>query len=92
MILLGPSRSQHTFVTDGEGKIGVDFLGRLERLAEDFRFVRERVGLPRAELLRLQKARGAARYTDFYDEETRRIAGERFRQDVEIFGYEFGTS
>lgn len=87
----GHFRSQHTFVTDEEGKIGVDFLGRFERLAEDFHFVRERIGLPRNALPWLQKARRAARYTDFYDKETRQIVGERFRQDIETFGYEFGT-
>lgn len=87
----GHFRSQHTFVTDEEGKIGVDFLGRFERLAEDFRFFQERIGLPRNALPWLQKARHAAGYTDFYDMETRQIVGERFRQDIEMFGYEFGT-
>ena len=85
----GHFRSQHTFVTDEEGKIGVDFIGRFERLAEDFRFVQERIGLPRNELPWLQKARAAASYTDFYSNETRQIAGQRFRQDIEMFGYEF---
>ena len=88
----GHFRSQHTFVTDGEGKSGVDFLGRFERLAEDFRLVQECIGLPRNELPWLQKARNAARYTDFYTKETRHIAGERFRQDIDMFGYEFGTA
>ena len=88
----GHFRSQHTFVTDEEGRIGVDFLGRFERLAEDFRFVQERIGLPRRRLPWLQKARGAARYTDFYNQETRQIAGERFRRDIEMFGYEFGAA
>ena len=85
----GHFRSQHTLVANEEGKIGVDFLGHFERLAEDFRFVQERIGLPRNELPWLQKARTAARYTDFYNNETRQIAGERFRQDIEMFGYEF---
>ena len=48
--------------------------------------------LPRNELPWLQKARNAERYTDFYDKETRQIAGERFRQDIDMFGYEFGTA
>jgi hypothetical protein len=84
-------RSQRTFVTDEEGKIGVDFLGRFERLADDFRFVQEKIGLPRNELPWLQKARNAARYTDFYNKETQRIVAARFQQDIEMFGYEFET-
>jgi hypothetical protein len=87
----GHFRSQHTFVTDEEGKIAVDFLRRFERLAEDFRLVQERIGLPRHTLPWLQKARNAARYTDFYTHETAQIAAERFRQDIAMFGYEFGV-
>ena len=87
----GHFRSQHTFVTDAEGKVGVDFVGRFERLIEDFRLVQEKIGLPRHDLPWLQKARTVARYTDFYNKETRQIAGERFRRDLEIFGYEFGA-
>jgi hypothetical protein len=86
----GHFRSQHTFVTNEAGQIGVEFLGRFERLPEDFRFVQERTGLPRREPPWLQKARNAASYMDFYDEETLRIVGARFRQDIEMFGYEFG--
>ncbi|HEY7544034.1 MAG TPA: sulfotransferase family protein [Blastocatellia bacterium] len=85
-------RSQYTFVTNEDGEIGVDFIGRFEQLAEDFRFVQERIGLPCNDLPWLQKARGAARYADFYDNETRQIVSERFRQDIEMFGYEFGTA
>ncbi len=88
----GHFRSQHTFVTDEEGKIGVDFLGRFERLAEDFRLVQERIGLPHHVLPWLQKARNAVRYTDFYTHETQQIAAERFWQDIAMFGYEFGVA
>ena len=86
----GHFRSQHTFVTDEAGRIGVDFLGRFERLAEDYRLVQESLGLPRNPLPWLHKARTTARYTTFYDKETRRVAAERFRSDIQLFGYEFG--
>jgi len=88
----GHFRSPHTCVTDGEGKSGVDFLGRFERLAEDCRVVQEGIGLPRHALPWLQKARNAVRYTDFYTKETRHSAGERFRHDIALFGYECGTA
>jgi Sulfotransferase family len=85
-------RSQHTFVTNEEGKRAVDFIGRFERLPEDFRFVQDRIGLPRKEIPWLQKAKTPATYTGFYDSEARKIVGERFRQDIEMFGYEFGIA
>ena len=40
-------RSQNTFVTNEEGRIAIDFVGRYERLADDFRLVANRIGLPR---------------------------------------------
>lgn len=83
-------RSQHTFVTNPQGKIGVDFLGRFEKLAEDFRTVKESIGLARAELPWLQRASKPIKYTGFYSSATREIARKRFRQDIEMFEYEFG--
>ena len=84
-------RSQHTFVTNENGQIAVDFVGRFERLADDFRLVEQRIGLPRIELPRLQKARDAVRYAKLYTPESQQIVAKRFRCDVEMFDYEFST-
>ena len=82
-------RSQHTFVTSGDGRLALDFIGRYERLAEDFRVVEERLGLPVVELPRLQATREPKRYADFYTDETRQIVAERYGRDLELFGYAF---
>lgn len=84
-------RSQHTFLTDPGGQLDVDFVGRYERLADDFQVVRQKTGLPNIELPRLQAVRSVAKYTSFYTPQTRDIVAERFRKDIEIFGYEFGA-
>jgi hypothetical protein len=84
-------RSQHTFLTNGEGKLSADFVGRYERLAEDFQIVQQTTGLPALELPRLQAARSATRYAAFYTPRTREVVAERFRKDIEMFGYEFGA-
>jgi hypothetical protein len=81
-------RSQHTFVTDDAGRIAVDFVGRHERLAEDWDRVARRIGLPPVALPRLQAA-PAMPYAAFYTDETRRIVAARYRGDVELFGYAF---
>jgi hypothetical protein len=67
-------------------------VGRYERLgADDFRLVANRIGLPTTELLWLQKARVPVRYATFYTPESQRIVAERFRRDVEMFGYNFSA-
>jgi hypothetical protein len=83
-------RSQHTFLSDGKGRLTADFVGRYERLAEDFEAVRRKTGLPEVELPRLQAARTAAKYAGYYTPETRRIVAHRYARDVEMFGYAFG--
>jgi hypothetical protein len=76
-------------VTDESGRVAVDFVGRYERLAEDFRLVGQKIGLPAIELPRLQAAREPVKYAAFYTAESRRIAAERYGNDVELFGYRF---
>jgi hypothetical protein len=85
-------RSQHTFVTNASGAIAIDYVGRFESLARDFRHVCERLDLPSVALPRVQAARSRGRYTDYYSSRARRIVADRFRQDVSLFGYEFGRT
>jgi hypothetical protein len=84
-------RSQYTFLINRKGKLAADFVGRYERLADDFRIVQERTGLPEVELPRLQAARTAAKYAAYYTPETRGIVARRYQRDIEMFGYEFGA-
>jgi hypothetical protein len=82
-------RSQHTFLTNAQDKIAVDFVGRYESLAGDFRFVTRRVGIPSVELPHIQKALPTVNYADYYTAETRDLVARRFRKDIDLFGYEF---
>ena len=83
-------RSQNTFVRTKAGKLGVDFIGRFERLQGDFTHVARQVGLPSTVLPRLQAARTTVNYVDYYDVEIRKLVAKRFRDDIDTFGYEFG--
>lgn len=84
-------RSQYTFVTNGERELAVDFVGRYERLADDLAEVRGTTGLPDFQIPRLQAARSAVRYQDYYTPHTRELAADRFRTDIDMFGYRFGS-
>src|SRR5262245_38843197 len=82
-------RSQYTFLSNEAGQIGIDFVGKYERLLADFRLVQQRIGLPYVELPRLQAARYPVRYTDYYSAKLQKVVTERFSKDIELFEYTF---
>lgn len=84
-------RSQYTFLANNAGEIGVDFVGRYERLLADFTLVQWMIGLPPIKLPRLQAARYPVRYAEYYSPSTRRVVAERFAKDIELFQYKFET-
>jgi dermatan 4-sulfotransferase 1 len=77
-------RSQHRFVTDEDGVI-VDYLGRFERLENDWGVLEDRFGFPA--LPHRQKSTHAP-YTEAYTPELARLAAKRYARDIELFGYE----
>lgn len=84
-------RSQHTFVTNAVGLVALDFVGRYETLLRDLEHVQQRSGMPGFRLPRLQAARRRVPYSEYYTSKTREVVAERFRADIEMFGYEFDT-
>lgn len=80
--------SQHRFITRRSGALIVDFVGRFERLAEDFATVQQRIARP-VVLGHLLKSRHGD-YRDYYDAGLRELVGARYAGDVALFGYTFG--
>jgi hypothetical protein len=78
---------QKDFITSANGDVIVDFVGRYERLTEDFHHVCKVLGLD-ASLPHLNKS-SHREYKSYYNAETRRIVEEHFREDTELFGYTF---
>lgn len=81
------------WLLDEEGCIGVDFIGRFERLEEDFEQVRRRIGkakpLPR---LKSRTARGARDIDWWYGTELRSKLTDIYAVDFEAFGYGDGQA
>ena len=78
---------QAEWLKDDEGKITIDFIGRFETLNEDFNQIKGVIGLE-AELPHLNASKRAG-YQSYYNDETREIVADWFREDIELFGYCF---
>jgi hypothetical protein len=75
-----------------DGDLCVDFLGRFENLAADFRKVLDEIGLSFEQELPRAKTNFRPRgkhYRDYYDEETREIVRDWYAPTIRLLGYEF---
>lgn len=70
------------------GKIMVDFIGRFERLQEDFYKVCDALNIPRSDLPHIIKTTHLP-YREYYNTQARKIIEEIYKEDIDYFGYEF---
>jgi hypothetical protein len=80
---------QSDYVVDLHGKVIVDFIGRYEQLGDDFREVCNRIGIRPARLPHKRQAEDRTAYQQYYTDDTAKLVGERFKRDIEMFGYSF---
>ena len=80
--------NQIDYVTDENGDLLVDFVGRLENFGEDLRWVCDRTGIE-LEAVPHKNRSDHTHYSELYTPETEQIVRERFERDIEYFGYEF---
>jgi chondroitin 4-sulfotransferase 11 len=80
-------RSQHTFVTRRDQALLVDFIGRFERLADDFEEVCQHLGIE----VRLPHLLESSRrdYREYFTPRLRDRIGHRYHDDAARFGYHF---
>ncbi len=77
----------HSFMHDGL-MIPDIFIGRFERLKEDWRILANCVGLPNTIPKRLNTSRHE-HYTNYYDSETKDVVRRVYRAEIEALGYEY---
>lgn len=84
-----PHRYQVDWFVDPNGNMLADFIGKFERLEQDWALVARKLGI--TEKLPHKKANPRPRhYTEYYNSRTRELIASKFRIDIEQFGYEFG--
>ena len=79
---------QLDYVADRDGSLLVDFVGRFETFHGDLLEVLKRTGLE-LESIPHKNRSSHKHYSTFYTPETQMIVRERFKRDIEYFGYEF---
>lgn len=81
---------QKEFVTDESGSIIVDYIGRFERLEEDFAAVCKQANL-NVQLPQFNKTKKRKSYVEYYSDRTRQLVQDHFQEDIELFNYSFGV-
>jgi hypothetical protein len=82
--------SQLFWISDRNGKIAMDFIGRYEKLEEDFSYVCNTLRIKDVNLPRLIAGDGRP-YTHFYDEETKAIVARKYAEEIAFFKFEFAA-
>ena len=83
---------QYYFLIDEHGNIDMDFIGALETIQEDFDYIVDKLQLEDCFLPyvnRSENDEGKKTYMDYYDETTKQIVADRFKTEINLYGYEF---
>lgn len=81
---------QWRFITGWDSKIAVDFIGKLENLAEDFKHITSKIGTE-ATLKHVNKSRHKKDndYRSYYSDESAEIVANLYKKDIELLDYRF---
>ena len=78
---------QKDFIYSSDGELLVDFVGRFEKLEEDFAKICSHIGVSTS--LPKLNVSNAESYRHFYNEECRDLVRRKFDPDITLFGYDF---
>lgn len=77
---------QINMLTDKNGILQMDFIGRFENLHKDWAYICNKLKLDNAELSHRKKA-SPVNYSDYYNDENKALVAKLWKKDFEAFGY-----
>ena len=80
-------RPQYRLLTDDDGTLMMDYVGRYETLQESFDDICRHIGLAPSSLTRKNASRHGS-YECYYDETLKQAVAGYYRKDFELFGYD----
>jgi hypothetical protein len=83
------SEPQIQWLSDTDGTLLVDFIGRYENLQTDFDRICERLGIRSRTLPHKLKSR-RKHYTEYYDRSAVEFVARMYQPDLDYFGYNYG--
>lgn len=78
---------QIEFLKDWQGKMHVDFIGKLESVEQDFKALCKQLGKEDIELQHKNKTQGAFDYMSEYDDQMIQIVADAYKQDIDALDY-----
>ena len=78
---------QSDFICDEQGKLLIDFVGRVESLQTDFDYICSRLGIPSVTLPLLNVSKQAHSQIDSLSASSKARIEKILKQDFELFGY-----
>ena len=79
---------QHSFVTDADGKVAMDVVGRNETMQSSFDEICRKAGMPETTLERVNSTQHRT-YHEYYDRDLIGWVSDFYRKDLELFNYRF---
>jgi len=83
----GATKFQKDMITDNDGNLIVDFVGKYETLAQDFQHICKIINI-KASLPSINRTLHRD-YKSYYNDKTKKMVEEHFKEDIELFGYTF---
>lgn len=81
-------KPQHIFVSDADGKLLADYIGRVEDMQTGYDEICGRLGIPSRNLDRVNGSQRGP-YQGYYDSQLIDGVSRYYKKDLELFGYSF---